>query len=142
MILLLLAVLYLSFVVIIISSLALMGKSSSFTVFPVRISGPFCGTAFVSTLAHTMHSGLTCRVQSNCQWSTRHQALSFSGVVNHRLVVLCSSVSLDSEAWSKVIDLVGAMRKVHSDDIQTTLAKSAISENKEWKVWAYISGAC
>ena|SRR5215469_4362836 len=94
--LLLLVVLYLSSVVIIISSPALMGKSSSFTVFPVRISGPFCEIEFVSVQAHTNFNILTCRVQSNSQWSARHLALSFSRVVNHRLVVLYSSVSLGS----------------------------------------------
>jgi hypothetical protein len=60
--LLLLAVLYFSSVVIIISSPALMGKSSSFTVFPVRISGPFCEIVFVSVLEHKKACSLTCRV--------------------------------------------------------------------------------
>jgi hypothetical protein len=92
-----LAVLYLSSVVIMISSPELMRKSWSFTVFPVLISGPFCEMVLVSVLVHTDAYSLTCRIQSNSQWSATHLTLSFSRVINHRLVVLCCSVSLSSK---------------------------------------------
>jgi hypothetical protein len=107
-----LAVLYLSSVVMFISWPASMGMSASPGVFPVRISGPFyCPSA------RLRQGRKAYRVKRNGKRAAGPLTFSLPGVVDDRLMVLVMLDMSICRAWPY---LVGAMGEVHADNVQSS----------------------
>src|SRR4051812_21201019 len=83
-----LAVAYLSSVVMLISSPALMGRSSSLTVLPVLISGPFCKTQVCSVSCRADCDRSTYGIEGNGQRPASLRPRCLTRVVDNRFVVL------------------------------------------------------
>ena len=100
-----LAALYFSSVVMFISVPSDIGRSASPTVLPVRISGPFY-CLFKYLPEQFLRVWRTYCIKGNCQWSTRHVTLSFSCIVDHRLVIAVFTVG-----------------EIHTDDIEPSFSQ-------------------
>ena len=100
-----LAAAYFSSVVMLSSWPSLMGISWSLTVFPVRISGPFC---WEGQWCLGNEDFATYGVESNGKGTALLSLLGLTGVVDNGLVVL-----------------IRAVREVHADNVETSYCLSA-----------------